>query len=64
MLTTALVLLADLAIGALAYRLSKSNEKQLAQHQQTDASLLTLLAKHSDKLDNHEVRIGALERAA
>ena len=48
-------LIADLAIGMAAYKMSKSNAT-------TNASLLSLLAKHSEKLENHESRIGVLEQ--
>jgi hypothetical protein len=57
-------LLADACIGFAAYKLSKTNT-------QTNATLLTLLTKsaersdkHESRLENHEVRIVILERAA
>ncbi len=48
-------LIADAAIGMAAYKMAKTNTT-------TNASLLTLLSKHAEKLENHESRIGVLEQ--
>lgn len=57
MLTALILVIADLAIGAAAWKMAKSNTT-------TNASLLVLLTKHSERLESHETRIVALEKAA
>lgn len=50
-------IVADLVVGLSAMKMAKAAT-------QTNASVLSLLAKHADRLENHEVRIVVLERKA
>jgi hypothetical protein len=55
MITAVLLLVADLAIGAAAWKMAKSNT-------QTNATLLSLLTQQQRRIDDHEVRIVVLEK--
>jgi hypothetical protein len=50
-------LIADLAIGMAAYKMAKSSMT-------TNATLLSLLSKHAEKIEDHEFRIVVLEKAS
>lgn len=54
---TVAALVADLAIGMAAYKMSKSNTT-------TNVTLLSLLSKHGEVLADHGHRIVRLEQAA
>lgn len=67
MVTVAILLatiLVDLAVGMVAYKLSKSNQAVIASNTETNASLVALLSKQQTQIDNHEYRIVILERKA
>lgn len=57
-------LLADLAVGVAAYKMAKAANQATATNTQTSARILELISKQDLRLDNHEVRIEDLEKAA
>lgn len=64
MLTTILLILADLALGAMALKLGKSNERVTASLQETTSALQQTQATMQLILANHDTRITVLEKAA